>query len=99
MPDGSPFASIAPGLDELPLLALVPGATSIDVAVVAFAGQIIEKLIDEPGGRRDWPIANGGFSMLSSARVKALMCVISRVIRNCSASLLPASSQKLMRRS
>ena len=40
-----------------------------------------------------------GLPMLSSAAVNAFMWVISRVIRNCSASLVPASSQKLISRS
>ena len=35
------------------------------------------------------PTENCGFSMLSSAAVKARMWVISRVMRNCSASFDP----------
>src|SRR6185503_7946909 len=42
-----------------------------------------------PGVGAIVPMANGGFSMLSSAAENARMCVISRVIRNCSACLLP----------
>ena len=42
---------------------------------------------------------NGGLPRLSSAAVNAFMWVISRVIRNCSASFVPASSEKLIRRS
>ena len=38
------------------------------------------------------PMENVGFPMLSSAAVNAFMCVISRVIRNCSASIVPGSS-------
>ena len=45
------------------------------------------------------PIENAGFSMLSSAAVNAFMCVISRVIRNCSASLVPGSSVNSISRS
>jgi acetoin utilization deacetylase AcuC-like enzyme len=42
-----------------------------------------------PGVGLMMPIENGGFCMLSNAAVKARMCVISRVIRNCSACLDP----------
>ena len=45
------------------------------------------------------PMVNGGLPMLSSAAANAFMWVISRVIRNCSASLVPASLQKLISRS
>jgi hypothetical protein len=48
---------------------------------------------------RNLPIKNAGFFMLSNAAAKAFICVISRVVRNCSASLVPASSQKLISRS
>ena len=40
-----------------------------------------------------------GFSRLSRAAANAFICVISRVIRNCKASLVPTSSQKLISRS
>lgn len=41
---------------------------------------------------------NGGLFMLSSAAANAFMCVISRVMRNCKASLVPASVVKSMSR-
>src|SRR4051812_42725390 len=41
------------GLDELPLLALVPRAAGIDLALIALPGGVVEELVDEPGGGRD----------------------------------------------
>ena len=57
--DRRAFRQIVPDLlerrrfDELPLLALVPGAAGIDLAVIALAGEVVEELVDETGGRRD----------------------------------------------
>jgi hypothetical protein len=48
-----------------------------------------------PGVGGILPMLKAGFFMLSSASANPFMCVI----RNCSASLLPASSQKLISRS
>jgi hypothetical protein len=45
------------------------------------------------------PIEKGFFPMLSKAAVKAFKCVISRVIKNCSVAIVPASSVKLISRS
>ena len=68
-----------------PAIALIPWPARVDLAVVT------------RGAMR--PMLKAGLSMLSSASAKALIWVISRVIRNCRASLLPASSQQLIGRS
>ncbi len=40
-------------IDELPGVTFIPGAASIDLAVIAFAGGVVEELIDELRGRGD----------------------------------------------
>ena len=52
-----------------------------------------------PGVGAMRPMLNAGLPMLSSASANAFIWVISRVIRNCRASFVPASSQKLISRS
>ena len=66
--------------DEFPRAALIPGASGINFAIVAFARRIVEELTDQFGAMR--PMLNGGLPMVSSASAKARMCVISRVMRN-----------------
>ena len=61
-------------------------------------GEPVESLKDcsikrGAGGRL--PMENAGLSMPSKAAVNAVMCVISRVIRNLRVSLVPSSSVKL----
>ena len=87
------------GVQDLPGIAFIPWALRVDLAHVALAGGIVEILVDQAGSRRDLADRKRGLPRLSSAAVKAFMCVISRVIRNCSASFVPGSSQKLIRRS
>ena len=40
-------------LDELPVFALIPRATGVDLAVFAETGRIIEELVDQAGGWRN----------------------------------------------
>ena len=86
-------------LHELPVARLRSRGRGRRSPLDPLAGRIVEELVDERRRGRDLADENGGLPMLSSAAAKAFMCVISRVIRNCSASLVPASSQKLISRS
>ena len=79
----------------MPLFALIPGTARIDLAIFALTVEVVEELIDETRSRRNAADVNGGFPMLSSAAANAFIWVISRVIRNCSASLVPGSSAEI----
>ena len=84
------------GLDDFPSTAFIPGSTSVSFAVISHAGRIIEILINKARVGGILPMVNLSLPILSSAAVKAFMWVISRVIKNWSASFVPGSSQKLM---
>src|SRR3984893_17636230 len=47
---------------EFPRLALVPGSSSINLAVIAFSCRIVEELIDELGCGRDLSNTKGGLA-------------------------------------
>ena len=42
------------GFDELPVVAFIPGPAGVDLAVIAFAGRIVEELVDEARRGRDF---------------------------------------------
>ena len=87
-------------LHDVKTIALVPRSHLVSLPLIALTCGSIEILVNQT--RRGLNNSNRKWRLLHALKrggAKARMWVISRVIRNCSASLVPGSSVKSIRRS